>query len=94
MLMAICLSFSKEVKSRLVLAPLVGVEDPGPAIAQQRQFQHLDAKAAVQAVGQLPAEHKAAVPVDDSSQVQKAPLHGNIGYSPDQVHISPLLMVT
>ena len=60
------------------LCALVGVEDLGPTLAECLA-QRIETEDAVQGVGQLPGEHIAAVPVDDSNQVHEATPQRHIG---------------
>jgi hypothetical protein len=54
------------------LAALVGVEDLGPAVAGKCFLQRLDAKIGTEGVRQPPQQHRAAHPIHDDHQVQKA----------------------
>ena len=60
------------------LCALVGIEDLGSTFAE-RLAQSIETEDAVQGVGELPSEHVAAVPVDDSNQVHEAAQHRHIG---------------
>ena len=60
------------------LAALVGVEEVRGRGHAQRVGQGLQAKADVERVGELPAEHVARVPVEHGGQIQKALGHGHV----------------
>ena len=60
------------------LCALVDVENLGAPLAE-RFVQGIKAEDAVQRVGELPREHVAAVPVDDSDPVHEAPQHRHVG---------------
>ena len=61
------------------LAALVGIEDFRSAIARKRFLERLDAKIGVERVGKAPGQHRAAHPVHDYDQVDKALGHRNVG---------------
>src|SRR5712672_2426655 len=60
------------------LAALVGVEDLRPTKASERFLERLNAKIGAERVRQLPGQHRAAVPVHDRYQVEKAPGHRDV----------------
>ena len=60
------------------LAPLVGVEHLGLALAQGL-LQRLGAEASLQGVGQPPGQHVPAVPVHHRHQVEEPAGHGQVG---------------
>jgi len=60
------------------LAALVGIEDVWGRGVAQRVGQGLQAKAHVERVGELPAEHVARVPVEYGSQIEEALGHGHV----------------
>jgi hypothetical protein len=61
------------------LAALVGIEDLGPAVPQERFFEGLDAEFRAERVRQPPRQHGAAHPVHDDHQVEEAPGHWDVG---------------
>src|SRR6516165_9797611 len=61
------------------LAPLVGIEDFRPAMARERFLERLDAKIGVERVGETPGQHRAADPIHDHHQVEKALGHRDVG---------------
>src|SRR5690242_7617405 len=61
------------------LAALVGIEDFRSAIARERFLECLDAKIGVERVGEAPGQHRAADPVHDHHQVEKALGHRDVG---------------
>ena len=61
------------------LAPLIGVEDVGRAIAGHGLLDRLQTEVGRQRVGQPPRQHPATRPVQDRKQIHEAPLHRNVG---------------
>ena len=61
------------------LGSLVGIEEVGGRGAAQGRVEGLQAKADVERVRELPAEHIARVPVEHGGQIQKALGHGHVG---------------
>ena len=86
------------------LRPLIGVEDLWLAVAAEGLLERLHTEIRLQAVGQPPGEHLAAVPVHDRHQIHKPAGHSHIGdvggphlvrvidaQLPEQVGINPML---
>ena len=68
------------------LTTLIGVENTGFALYQSL-IEGLKTKPGIEGIGQLPTEHVAAVPIDDSHQVHESlsqRIVGNIG-APDLI---------
>lgn len=61
------------------LVALVGVEDLRPAVLADRFFQRLDTEVCAHADRYPVGQHLARGPVDDGDQIDKAPVHRNVG---------------
>ena len=60
------------------LTALVGIEDRGPAMSGERLLEHLDTKIGAKRVRQSPRQHRAADPVHNDHQIEKALGHRDI----------------
>jgi hypothetical protein len=61
------------------LAALVGIEDLGAAVPEERFFQGLNAELSAERVRQPPRQHGTAHPVHDHDQVKEALGHRDVG---------------
>jgi hypothetical protein len=60
------------------LTALVGIEELGPVVSGERFLERLDTKIGAERVRQLPRQHRAADPVHDDHQIEKALGHRDI----------------
>ena len=67
------------VIATVIGSALVGVEDLGAAVQQERFLERLDTELGAERVRQPPRQHRAAHPVHDHHQVEKAPGHRDVG---------------
>jgi len=69
---------SHELQAR-ELAPLIGIEDLGRAIAADGVLHGVETELGRQRVGESPHQDSATGPVEHREEIHKAPVHGNVG---------------